>query len=367
MHEASSSHLGSARSCSPMMSSTLLIPLSPPTTSRQRSHTSQPHGPAEDVLASAVWIRQGSGSCSPCSRQPQDPAAARGVEQSHSSGDAAADLHNFRHAAAPGIESMPRLQLDKVAAAGQGAAASSCDSSAALSSSPGTCQGSSGDACSDSGSSSCYNSVDSQSMQSDLSPPPAQRERRAAGSADSSRDEAEVTSDKASRLQLTVAEPQLVGPRPAQAAQGSLEGHSEGGPGLQELELLGAGQELAAGPEVERAAAVVEGVAAVASQAEAPAASSRRRQGTPAAPMQQPVGHHLDAPAARADAEGGCTAVTASTAGMQPSDARSEFSGVDAEATQPASPRQIVTQSGSPRLMPPASHKVKVLWAPVAC
>ena len=247
MHEASSSHRGSACSCSSPMSSTLLIPLSPPTTSRQRPHSSRPHAPAEDVLASAVWTRQGSSLL--CSRpQPQAPAAAREVERPHFSGDAAADLHNSRNAAAAGMEGVPRSQLAKVAAAGQGAAASTWDSPVAQSSGLSDCQGSSGDACSDSGSSSCYNSADSQSMQPHLSPPPAQRERRAAGSAVSSRDEVtcEVTSDEASSLQQTVAEPELVGPRRALALEGSLEGRSEGSPGLQELELQSAGQELAA-------------------------------------------------------------------------------------------------------------------------
>lgn len=372
-HQASISHQGSALSCSSPMSSTLLIPLSPPTTSRQRSHTSQPHPPEEDLLASAVWTKQGRRSCPPCSGpQPQDPAAARGVERPQSSGDAAADLHNCRHAAAAEMEGMPRLQLEHVAAAGQGAASSSWDSSAARSSGSSDCQGSSGDTGSDSGSSSCYDSADSQSMQSHLSPQPAQHKPRAAGSAVSSRDE-EATSDEASSLQQTVAEPQLVSPRPAQAAQGSMEGRSEGSSGLQELGLQSAGPELAAGPEVEGAAAVLEGAAAVASQlvaAAAAAAASSRRQGTVAAPTQQPVVHLLDAPAAGADTEGGCTAVTGSTARLQLDDAGSGFSGVDGEAAQPASPRQISALSGSPSLLPPASHKVnqlRVLWVPVAC
>ena len=279
-----------------------------------------------------------------------------------SSGDAAADSHESRRAAAAGMEGMPRLQLDKVAAAGQGAAASSWDSPAAQDSGPSDCQGSSGDACSDSGSSSCYNSADSQSMPSHLSPPPAQHERRAAGSAVSSRGVVEVTSDAASSLQQTVAEPQVVRPGPAQAAQGSAEEPSADTPGLQELGSQSAGQKLAAGPEVEGAAAVLEGAAAVASQAVAAlAAAGSSRQGVVAAPMQQPVVHLLDAPAAGAHAEGGCMAVTGSTAGLQPDDARSECPGVDGGDTQPASPRQISAHSGSPRLMPPASRQVHQL------
>ena len=209
-------------------------------------------------------------------------------------------------------------------------------------------------------------------MQSHLSPPPAQPEQRAAGSAVSSRDEAEVTSDEASRLQPSIAEPQLVSPRPAQAAQGSLEGRSEGDPGLQEQGQQSIGRELVAGPEVEGAAAVLDSAAAVASQAvpaAATAAASSRRQGMLAASMQQPVVHLVAAPAAGGDAEGGCTAVKGGTAGMHPEDARSELSGADGEATQSASPSQISAQSGSPILMPPAYHQVnqlRVLWAPLA-
>ena len=357
-HEASSSHRGSARSCSSPISSTVLIPLSPPTTSRQRSHTLQPHAPAEDVLASAVWTRQGSRSCSPRSRpQPQDPAAATEVEQPRFSGDAAADVDHSRHAAAAGMEGLPRLQLEKIAAAGQGAATSNWDCSAAHSSGPSDCpsdcQRSSGDTSSDSSSSSCYNSADSQSMQSHLSPPPAQHEGA----------EGAVSSEEASSLQP---EPQLVSPRPAQAAQGSLEGRSEGSPGLQEPGLQSAARGLAAGLKAEGAAALLEGAAAVASQA---AAASGRRQGTLAAPMQQPMVHLLDASTAGINAEGGCTAVTGSTTGMQPQNARSGLSGGDDEATQPASPRHISAQSGSPRCTPPASQQVNqlsVLWAPAA-